>query len=128
MDLINNFINWIINFNNSQPYVDLIVIFLVILGGFAAKRYIEPYFPKFPSVFSTLIIGTLFVIGYLILQKITGVDIKSDSVKYFLSYASATTLYEIFLKWFMIIIKFVPDFLEGIKDKYISKKNKNGDN
>lgn len=111
------FFDWVIKFNNSQPYIDLIIVFLIILGGFAAKRYFKPNFKKLPTTISTLVVGTFFVIVYLILQAINGIDVKTDAIKYFISYATATTLYDFILKWFMIGIRFIPSFLQGILSK-----------
>jgi hypothetical protein len=111
MNTISSFFDWIQKFNSGQPFIDIWVFTLVIAGGFFAKRYLS--WLKVPTVFSTLIAGTFFVLGYLVAMKISGILLKTDAVKYFVSYALATSFYELLLSW---LIEWIGKLTQRVKD------------
>jgi hypothetical protein len=93
METITNFIH----------HINIVVLVLVLLGGLFAKNYMINV--NIPTAFKTLIMGTLFVVVWILVQVIS----KSFDVKqlpdYFITYCVATSLYELLLKYAL-------DFLE----------------
>lgn len=88
---------------NLTEHISPIAVVLVILGGIFATRYFDWW--AIPNTLKTLIFGTVFIAVYIIIQKLTGELETADYSKYFLSYAFATSLYELLLKWFMKAVK-----------------------
>jgi len=78
-------------------HINVVVLVLVLLGGLFAKNYMSNV--NIPVAFKTLIIGTLFVVTWILVQIIA----KSFDVKqlpdYFITYCVATSLYELLLKY-----------------------------
>lgn len=81
-------------------HIDLIAVFLVIVGGVFSTKYFKWW--NINNATKTLIFGTVFISIYLIILHISGELNKADYSKYFISYAVATSFYEIFQK---IIVK-----------------------
>lgn len=78
-------------------HINIVVLVLVLLGGIFSKNYMNNV--NMPVAFKTLIMGTLFVILWILVQIVS----KSFDVKqlpdYFITYCVATSLYELLLKY-----------------------------
>lgn len=105
METITQIIGWIDQCNMNNPYCDVTVIFLVILGGHFARRNLAEL--PLSLTYSTLITGTAFSCIYLLLLHLAGRPV--DFVKAFVSYCIATSCYDLIVKQ-----------VEG----YVQKKNK----
>lgn len=87
----------IMQFNTNNNYIDVVVVLLVCLSDFFAKRYLVDINLK-DSV-KTLIVGTIFTIGYIVVLQLSGGLLKANFEKYFISYAVATSLNELLVRW-----------------------------
>lgn len=105
METMNQIIGWIDQINVNNPYCDITVIFLVILGGYFARRNLKEL--PINLTYSTLITGTVFSFIYLWLAHLAGREV--DLVKGFVSYCIATSCYD-------LIVKQIED--------YVQKKNR----
>lgn len=97
MELITNI--W----GNISQHIDPMVVLLVLMGGFFSKRYMSEI--NINNALKTLIVGTMFTGIYLIVLSISGNLQKADYTKYFVSYCTATSLYEILIKKLMDLLK-----------------------
>lgn len=97
MELITNI--W----GNISQHIDPIVVLLVLMGGFFSKRYMSEI--NINNALKTLIIGTIFTGVYLVVLSISGNLQKADYTKYFVSYCTATSLYEMLIKKLMDLLK-----------------------
>ncbi len=77
-------------------HIDLIAVALVIMGGIFATKYAKGFNAN--NATKTLLFGSLFMAIYLLIKYLAGELPKEDYSKYFVSYAVATSLYEIFKK------------------------------
>lgn len=77
--------------------LDIVMIACVLLGGLFAKKYVSSL--KWDTVHKTLLVGSLFAAIYVGILAIEGKFVKTDLSKYFFSYAVATSLYELVLKY-----------------------------
>lgn len=93
-------------------HIDWICVFLVLCGGFFARRYMRDWniLPllgrdiKIGNAFKTLLMGSAFITGYLVVMYLSGELHKEDYTKYFISYCVATSLYEIIVKPFIKVL------------------------
>lgn len=83
------------NFDILQ-HIDLIAVALIIMGGIFATKYAKGFNAN--NATKTLLFGSLFMAIYLLIKYLAGELPKEDYSKYFISYAVATSLYEIFKK------------------------------
>jgi len=87
METITNFIH----------HINIVVLVLVLLGGLFAKNYMSNV--NVPVAFKTLVMGTLFVVLWILVQMVSkSVDVK-QLPDYFITYCVATSLYELLLKY-----------------------------
>ena len=93
---IQEIFNAVVAFNENNNYIDVVVITLVILGGYAAKKYWVTETGKPSDAIKTLAVGTVFTIVYTLLTHLQGHAV--NMVKCFVSYAVATSMYEIIIK------------------------------
>lgn len=77
--------------------LDFIAVILVLLGGIFAKHYMTWW--KAPTALKTLVMGTLFLVIWCVIQH--GADkLNADGLgKMFFSYCVATSLYELILRY-----------------------------
>jgi hypothetical protein len=108
METVTQIFGWIDQFNIENPYCDTTVIFLVILGGYFARRNLSQL--PINITYSTLLAGTAFSCIYLLLMHVTGQPV--NLVKAFISYCIATSCYDLFVKQ-----------IEGYLDKKGKKEN-----
>jgi hypothetical protein len=87
----------------TANYIDFVAVLLVLLGGFFSKRYLSAW--KWDTAIKTLIVGTIFILGYIAVLYISGELHKQHYAKYFVSYCIATSLYEIILKRFLSMVE-----------------------
>jgi hypothetical protein len=78
-------------------HINLIVLILVLLGGLFAKNYMTNI--KIAIAFKTLIMGTLFVILWILVQVLSGSFDVKQLPDYFITYCVTTSLYELLLKY-----------------------------
>lgn len=97
MELITNI--W----GNISQHIDPMVVLLVLMGGFFAKRYMAEL--NINNAVKTLLVGTVFTAVYLLILHMSGGLQKADYTKYFVSYCVATSLYEILIKKLMDLLK-----------------------
>lgn len=109
---LSSFLQLIVDFNTNNNYIDLVVITLIILSDFFAKRYLVDW--KVKDAVKTLVVGTVFTIGYIIVLHLSGGLLKANFEKYFISYAVATSLNELLIRWAVQKLS-----------KFSSKKNEN---
>ena len=95
--------NELVKFNETNPFIDVVVVGMVIAGGYFSKAYLTAY--KASDAIKTLIVGTVFTCLYLLLMFAAKHPI--NIVKCFISYAAATSFYELIIKE---ITKFVGTF------------------
>lgn len=77
--------------------IDFIAVLLVLLGGLFAKHYMTWW--NAPTALKTLVMGTLFLVVWCIIQHGAG-KLNADGLgKMFFSYCVATSLYELILKY-----------------------------
>lgn len=88
----------------SAP-IDMVLIMLVILSGIFQKKYLQDL--NFKGAWRTLLVSAVFTIIYGLLMMLAGKYTKDLPLKWFYSYVTATSLYQMFLEKF--IGKFFPD-------------------
>lgn len=90
--------------------LDYVVIILVILSGEFQKRYLADIKSigklKINGAWATLMVSAVFTIAYALLVKLSGAYSRDLPLKWFLSYVTATSLYELFLK--ALLKRFMP--------------------
>lgn len=99
MEDILKFMQW------DSLHLDGIIILLVICGGFFAKKYLEPV--NIVPAWKTLIVGFVFSLVYILLLIISVKFNKEKLVDYFISFAVATSLYDLVIK--PVLKKFFPN-------------------
>lgn len=82
----------------EQLHIDLFIVLLVFAAGFFQQRYL--YNLKWSQALRTLAVSFVFSAVYLILLSIAGQFKKENIVQYFISYAVATSFYELLIKPF----------------------------
>lgn len=82
--------------------IDFMAVALVLLGGIFAKHYLARW--KADTAWKTLIVGSIFLIMYCLIQEATGKFNLKDTDKIFFSYCVATSLYELLLKYVFDLI------------------------
>lgn len=92
MTWLTTLVDWLVQFNSTNPWIDVAVVLLVIAGGFFAKKYLAELPVKLTWL--TLVTGAVFVGLYAIFLQ----PDRSDYAKYFLSYCVATSMYELIIK------------------------------
>lgn len=99
LDFLRETFDSIVIFNQTNEYIDLIIIFLVVL----ALPFREKYWPntKVAKPYKLLIISFIFVLIYLLTLQLAGALLRVDFAKYFLSYAIATSFNELFFNFIM---------------------------
>lgn len=83
------------NFDLLQ-HIDPIAVALVVIGGLFATKYFNWW--DLNNAAKTLIFGTIFVGVYIVVLHMAGKLNKADYSKYFISYAVATTFYDVIKK------------------------------
>ncbi|OSZ79267.1 hypothetical protein CAP35_13720 [Chitinophagaceae bacterium IBVUCB1] len=89
-----------------SKHIDWIVVVLVLCGGEFAKRYMSALTHihlfakdiKISLTWKTLIVGSVLSSVYICMLAYNHQLHREDHIKYFLSYAVATSFYEMFLK------------------------------
>lgn len=94
MKTINLITEWLDQLNVNNPYCDVTVIFLVILGGYFARRNMQEL--PMSLTYSTLVAGTAFSFLYLLIAHLAGRPV--DPVKGFVSYCIATSCYDLIVR------------------------------
>lgn len=97
----------------DSMHLDIIIIVLVIAGGFWAKTYLDGWThirigkwqPAFSNAWKTLIIGTVFAAIYVFILRITTGLPKDTYLRIFYSYVFATSFYELILGPFVVWVK-----------------------
>lgn len=89
--------------------IDPIALILVILGGLFAKNYLKnpPVTPgklravwmNIPTAWKTLIMGSIFMLGWVAVQWASGNLTRKELPKLFFTYCAATSLYELILTY-----------------------------
>lgn len=77
-------------------HIDPISVLLVLAGGFFAKKWLKEI--AINDTFKTLIVSTVMITGWVIIQHASGMLTKEDYPKFFLSYCLATSFYELLIK------------------------------
>lgn len=77
-------------------HIDIIAVLLVVIGGLFATKYFKWW--GLNNAAKTLIFGTIFIGIYILVLHLSGELRKEDYSKYFISYAVATTFYELIKK------------------------------
>jgi hypothetical protein len=105
--------NVILPFLKFFQVINIVVVILVLLAGLFAKNYLSEwqffYRWKVSAAMKTLLVASLFILVYALTQWFAGSLSKADISSYFLSYALATSLYELLLKRFFSWLKLQPD-------------------
>lgn len=84
----------ILNYLGLNDKIDFAIVAIYLLGGMFAKKYVN--IPKVTTTYKTLIVGTLLTMIYVALMYMDGYIIPFAKV--LLSYALATSLYELIIK------------------------------
>lgn len=92
----------ILNYLGLNDKIDFAIVLIYLLGGIFAKKYVN--IPKLNTTYKVLIVGTLLTMVYVLLMFLEGNSIPF--AKILLSYALATTLYEIIIKQIKNKMKF----------------------
>lgn len=87
----------------ATKYIDPLSVFLVLAGGFFAKKYLKEI--AIGDTWKTLIVSTVFISCWVIVQHISGMLTKEDYPKFLFSYFAATSFYELILKRFKGLTK-----------------------
>jgi hypothetical protein len=85
--------------------IDPVIVMSIFAGGFWAKKYLDGWThirigkwrPKFTTAWKTLIVGSIFTALYIAIMIMTGNIDQELILKYFYSYVTATSFYEIIL-------------------------------
>lgn len=85
-------------FNNSQPYIDAVVVCLVLVAAELAKKY-KPDNMKIANKWLTLFVGIFVILVYLFALNSAGELYKSNFPKYVVSYLTANAFYSHLLKY-----------------------------
>lgn len=93
-------------------HVNLIIVVLVISAGFFQSKFlgwwqIVKKYPTYNSSLRTLLVGTIFSIVYVALDIATLRTVKSWGAEIFISYAVATSFYELLVKPVLIFMGLV---------------------
>jgi amino acid transporter len=86
-------------------YIDFIVIALVIVSGYAVKRYWPRPSKLFTCAWKTLVVSTALVVVYAVIVYSSGKQDDSFPLRAFVSYTIATSLYDLILKNFRKKVK-----------------------
>jgi hypothetical protein len=95
-----------------KTFINPFIVLFVLNGGFFAKRYLNGWnyicvFKlrlKFTMAWKTLVVGTVFNIGYVsIVFATTGIP-KAMWLQLFISYIFATSFYELLINPFVKLI------------------------
>lgn len=89
--------------NTVTQHIDPVSVLLVLAGGFFAKKWLKEI--NINDTWKTLIVSTLMISGWVIVQHATGMLAKEDYPKFFLSYCLATSFYELLIKRFLQLSK-----------------------
>lgn len=84
----------ILNYLGLSDKIDFAIVLIYLLGGLFAKKYVTIH--KTTTTYKTLIVGTLLTMVYVVLMYMDGFIIPFAKV--LLSYALATSLYELIIK------------------------------
>lgn len=99
----------LINFHETNAYIDLVILMLVIFSGYFAKQYLVDL--KMNMAFKTLMVATLVTILYMCILKFGEKSLEPTYwKKCFITYFTATSMYE-------VILKHIPLFWKVIKEK-----------
>jgi hypothetical protein len=79
--------------------IDLVMIILVLLGGLFQKKYLSDI--NINAAWKTLIVSFTFCAVYAILYSIAYKYQKELPLRWFFSYVTGTSLYELLLKNFL---------------------------
>lgn len=82
--------------------IDWVVMMLFILGGLFAKNYFTDW--KLSTAWKTLLVGSLFVLIYVLVQWWAGKFHIHDIDRYVFTYFATTSLYELILKHFFELL------------------------
>lgn len=94
--------NILSNLKWESLHLDAVVMLLVICAGFFQKKYLQEV--NILPALKTLIVGCLFV-GIWVLIKWVNKSLERDKVEdYFISFAVATSLYDLVLKPFINLL------------------------
>lgn len=93
--------------------LDLTIFILVLAAGSFQKQYLKDVLPKISGAIKTLIVSLLFTLIFLLVLHLAGKLARVDLAVYFITYAVATSFYEIFNKGFMRLLKKNVDNLTG---------------
>ena len=88
----------IINQLNEIYHVDMVIVILVFAAGIIQQHYMKEVFPKISGSLKTLFFSFMFFIIYLFIKAYAGTLKKVNMENYFVSYAIATSVYELFVK------------------------------
>lgn len=99
MDNILSFLQW------DSLHLDGVIILLVICAGYWQKKNLSTI--NMIDAWKTLIVSFVFCFVYVLLLFIAGHLKKDKLVDYFISFAVATSMYDLILK--PIIKKLFPD-------------------
>jgi len=83
-------------------HVDWVVMMLFIVGGMFAKNYLTGW--RISNAWKTLIVGSVFVSIYVLVQLAIGKFEKDFLDKYVFTYFCTTSLYELILKHFFNLL------------------------
>lgn len=75
-------------------HINSMYVLLWVAAGYIQSTYCKPF--RLSDAWKTLILGSLFSVGYVLLQRPIGQ--RSTWVEFFASYIFATSLYELLLK------------------------------
>lgn len=95
---IQNVVESIDKFNNSQPYIDAVVVCLVLVSAELAKKY-KPDNMKIANKWLTLFVGIFVIFVYLFALNSAGELYKENFPKYVVSYLTANAFYSHLLKY-----------------------------
>lgn len=112
LDTFLNYFNQVAAFNESNSYIDLIVIILFIIGGYVSKKWLASV--KMNMTFKTIILGTAFCLLYIWTKSVEGTLQPGYWKKLLLSYTVATSFYE-------TIVKYVHIGIVYLYNKYLKK-------
>jgi hypothetical protein len=90
MENLFNYLKW------DSLHLDAVVVLLVICAGFFQKKYLENV-NLLPAV-KTLIVGCVFVAAWVIIKWANNSLVKDKIEDYFISFAVATSLYDLVVK------------------------------
>ena len=82
--------------NTATQHIDPISVLLVLAGGFFAKKWLKEI--NINDTWKTLIVSTMMISGWVIVQYANGMLTREDYPKFFLSYCLATSFYELLIK------------------------------